>query len=106
VQRLRPREVTMSNPGDGSPSIDQPADGQSERAAENQNRPDAQPSEAAPPSFAPPPTEREAAQRAAQALTPIDRQRLAADVVRGMGTTEQQKAAAEGVVGALPSEAK
>jgi hypothetical protein len=51
-------------------------------------------------------TAQDAAELAAQTLSPLEQQGLAAAVVRSLETPEQQRAAAEGAVGALPNEAK
>jgi hypothetical protein len=45
-------------------------------------------------------------ERVVEGLSPAEQQDLAAKVVQGLDTPAQQRAAAEGVVGALPTEAK
>jgi hypothetical protein len=100
------REGAMSDYGDRSPLTNQTSDGQDEQVAEGLNRPDADPTAAAPVSDYLPSTAQGAAERAMDTLTPVEQQNLAAAVVQTMDTPQQQQAAAEGVVGALPNEAK
>ncbi len=95
----------MSGQEDGPPPASQQLEG--ERVSEDQQRPGAETSGstqtvAGTPSSA----AQEDAARAVQMMTPTEQQDLAAAVVRGLDTPEQQKTAAEGVVGAMPSEAK
>ena len=97
----------MSDHEVGAPLTDQPSDGQDEQAAEGLNRPDVGPTVASrvlEEDLSP--TTQGAAERAMNALTPVEQQDLAAAVVKTLDTPEQQQAAAEGVVGALPNEAK
>jgi hypothetical protein len=47
-----------------------------------------------------------AAEEAVLQLTPAQQQALCATVIQNLDTPQQQKTAAEGVIGALPTEAK
>jgi hypothetical protein len=97
----------MSDQGDGARSTDQPSGGQQERVSEDATQPDVEPTAPAPGVAA---ARSSAAQTAAELavdrLSPAQQQTMAATVVQNLDTPEQQKAAAEGVVGAMPAEAK
>jgi hypothetical protein len=97
----------MSDHGDGTPSTNQPSDGQDQQVTEELDRPDVDATATARVieeelSSAAPGT----AERAVDTLTSAEQRELGAAMVHGLDTPEQQKAAAEGVVGALPNEAK